>query len=121
MCEDHYRELFSKNLKRIMEEQHKSQADIIRAIPEISKASISAWCNGTRMPRIYAVDRLAEYFNVPRSALICEQGKGEPAATNDTLTFKFNRLDPVQKEFVMDIIDKFIEINKKKESVTSAS
>ena len=121
MLEERYRELFTKNLNRIMKEQHKSQTDIIRAIPEISKASISAWCNGTRMPRIYAIDRLAEYFHVPRSALICEQGKDEPKVTNDVLTFKFNRLDPVQKEFVMDMIDKFIEKNKKKESVTSAS
>jgi repressor LexA len=72
MNEEYYRKLFSKNLNRIMNERRISQADVIRAIPEISKASISAWCNGTRMPRMYAVDRLAEYFKVPRSELICE-------------------------------------------------
>lgn len=51
MGENYYRNIFSKNLRRIMEATEKTQIDLINDLG-LNKSSISTWCNGTRLPRM---------------------------------------------------------------------
>ena len=65
----YFREKFSKNLKRIMDISGKKQVDLINDL-SLSKASVSSWVNGTRLPRMDKVDLLANYLKVKRSDLM---------------------------------------------------
>lgn len=69
MSEQEYAKIISKNLRRIMYEHNKTQADVSKDL-KISKATLSSWMNGTRIPRMPNIDILCHYFNVPRSAIM---------------------------------------------------
>lgn len=71
MSEKEYAKVIAKNLRRIMVETGKTQADLSRDLG-ISKATISSWMNGTRIPRMPKIDMLCHYFNIPRAALMEE-------------------------------------------------
>lgn len=69
MNNQEYAKIIAQNLRRIFYYNRKTQADVSRALG-ISKATLSSWMNGTRIPRIDKVDLLCHYFNVPRSAIM---------------------------------------------------
>ena len=66
-----YGRLIAKNLRRIFYEAGKTQADVAKDL-KISKATLSSWMNGTRIPRIANIDMLCHYFNVNRSDIMEE-------------------------------------------------
>lgn len=76
MSDSKYREIFSKNLKRLMYERGKMQIDLIRDLG-FDKSTVSTWVNGTRLPRMDKVQKLADYFHCERSELIEEQNTKE--------------------------------------------
>lgn len=69
MSEQDYAKLVAKNLRRIMYEHGKTQAEVAKDL-NISKATLSSWMNGTRIPRMSKVDLLCHYFNVKRSDIM---------------------------------------------------
>ena len=71
MNEQEYARLIARNLKRIAYENKKSQADISRDL-KISKATVSSWMNGSRVPRMGKIDMLCHYFNCKRSDIMQE-------------------------------------------------
>lgn len=66
-----YNAIVSKNLKRIAYQHEKTQTDIARDLG-ISKATVSSWMNGTRLPRMDKVDLLCQYFGVAREDIMEE-------------------------------------------------
>ena len=84
MGENEYAKIIAKNLKKIMYECGKTQADVAKDL-KINKATISSWMNGTRIPRMDKIDLLCHYFNVKRSDLMeeapAEQKKPVPQST----------------------------------------
>lgn len=76
MTEMEYTKLVARNLKRIAYENGKTQADIARDL-HISKATVSSWMTGTRLPRMDKVDLLCHYFNCKRSDIMEEQKEPE--------------------------------------------
>lgn len=71
MSEQEYAKIISKNLRRIMYEHGKTQADVAKDL-KISKATLSSWMNGTRIPRMPNIDMLCHYFNITRVELMEE-------------------------------------------------
>lgn len=69
MGKSEYSKLFSSNLNYYLNINQKTQADLAHDL-KISKATISSWCNGTRVPRPEKVDLLCSYFNIRRSDLM---------------------------------------------------
>lgn len=65
ISESDYGRIISKNLKRIMYDHQKTQADIAKDL-NISKATVSSWVTGARIPRMDKIDLLCHYFNVSR-------------------------------------------------------
>jgi transcriptional regulator with XRE-family HTH domain len=63
--------VFATNLKRLMDLNKKSRRDISEALG-ISYFTITDWANGRKYPRMDKVEMLANYFGVPKSALIEE-------------------------------------------------
>lgn len=80
---EHYKKIFSDNLRYYMEFNDKTQVDIIRDLG-INKSAVSTWCNGTRLPRMDKIDLLAKYFNIRRADLIeIREAKTSPTPTPD--------------------------------------
>lgn len=79
MSEREYAKLIARNLRRIMFETGKTQADLARDL-KISKATISSWMNGTRIPRMDKIDLLCNYFNVQRVDIMEELEDKEETA-----------------------------------------
>ena len=77
-----YGKIIARNLRNLMHEHQKSQADVSRDLG-ISKATLSSWMNGTRIPKMGNIDTLCDYFGVNRSALMEYDGQTKSrTATN---------------------------------------
>lgn len=75
MSEKEYAKIIAKNLRNIAFNAGKSQADIAKDL-RISKATISSWMNGTRIPRMDKIDLLCHYFNCTRVDIMEEHSDG---------------------------------------------
>ncbi len=77
MVEDYYKKIFSNNLNYYMGINNKTQTDIINDLG-FNKSTVSAWCNGTRIPRMDKADSIAKYLHVSRSDLLEERKPAQP-------------------------------------------
>ena len=69
MNEQEYNKAVASNLRRIMYERDKTQADMARDLG-IKKGTISTWMNGKHMPRMDKIDMMCKYLNCKRSDLL---------------------------------------------------
>ena len=76
MNNNEYAKIIAKNLREIMFENNKTQAEVARAL-NISKATLSSWMNGTRIPRMNNIDMLCHYFNVSRADIMEKRDQKE--------------------------------------------
>lgn len=68
-----YHKVFANNLRRIMHERQKSQADMARYLG-VGKSRVSSWMNAQHIPRPGMVDKMCVYLNCSRSDLMEEGG-----------------------------------------------
>lgn len=59
----------SKNIKTLREEHNLSQKEFGK-IAGVSDKAVSTWENGTKTPRMGAIQKLSDYFGIPKSAII---------------------------------------------------
>ena len=64
-------ELFSKNLKKWLSINGKTQADLVRYI-HVSSATVSDWCNGRKMPRADKLQIICSWLGITMSDLMEE-------------------------------------------------
>ena len=102
MAEDEYKRIFSKNLRKYMSLNNKTQVDLINDLG-FDKSAVSTWCNGTRLPRMDKVDALAKYFGIRRSDLI--EDKSESKIKPTTIPVLGSVPAGVPIEAIQDIID----------------
>lgn len=69
MTDKEYSRIVSQNLRRIAYESGKAQTEIAKEL-RMSKATLSAWMNGTRTPKMPKIDMLCAYFGVKRSDIM---------------------------------------------------
>lgn len=65
MTNQEYGKIIAKNLKRILYDSGKTQAEVAKEL-NINKATLSSWMTGTRVPKMSKIDLLCHYFNVSR-------------------------------------------------------
>lgn len=63
--------IFSKNLRRLLEESGKTQKELAEAIGE-SQQVVNTWAIGRSIPRMGRVQKLADFFKVEKSVLVDE-------------------------------------------------
>ena len=102
MAEDEYKRIFSKNLRKYMSLNNKTQVDLINDLG-FNKSAVSTWCNGTRLPRMDKVDALAKYFGIRRSDLI--EDKSESKIKPATIPVLGSVPAGIPIEAIQDIID----------------
>lgn len=61
--------IISRNLKALLEKKGISQKEAADALG-VTPQSFNAWVNGIAAPRMGKVQLLADFFNVPKSAII---------------------------------------------------
>lgn len=67
------KQIFSINLKRLMEQKGVSRQDLSKILG-VSYFTLCDWVNGKKYPRMDKVEMLATYFGVLKSELIEEKG-----------------------------------------------
>ena len=72
MSDEAQKRIFSKNLRRLLEESGKTQKELAEAIGE-SQQVVNTWAIGRSIPRMGKIQRLADYFGVEKSDLIDEK------------------------------------------------
>lgn len=71
MSEKELKEIFSANLKRLLIEHDKSQADLRRYMG-VSSATASDWCNGKKIPRADKLQSICTWLQCDMSELLGE-------------------------------------------------
>lgn len=71
------REIFARNLKRLLEMNDKQPADIVRDLG-IPFSTVSNWVNGEKFPRMGKIEMLANYLGVEKSDLLEDKGDAIP-------------------------------------------
>ena len=79
------KQIFSINLKRLMEQKGVSRQDLSNILG-VSYFTISDWVNGKKYPRMDKVEMLADYFGVLKSDLIEEKGMNKTLPQVQQLT-----------------------------------
>ena len=77
------KEIFANNLLYYIETSGKSQKEIAEEI-EVSPSTFNEWVKGKKYPRIDKIEKLANYFRIPKSSLI--EGKKNNTYDKPTLT-----------------------------------
>lgn len=112
LIQEEQKRIFSKKLNYYMALNHKQQDDIVNDLG-INKSTISTWCRGTKMPRVNAIQLLADYFGVGISDLI--EDKDINNATNNISLKKktfINKIITLDEDTfdryvqILDLIDK---------------
>ena len=97
MTETDYTRMVARNLRRIAYENGKTQADIAKDLC-ISKATVSSWMNGTRLPRMDKIDLLCHYFNCKRVDIMEERPE-------ESKQLQQYYLDPETAEMAQDLFE----------------
>ena len=71
MSDEAQKRIFSKNLRRLLEESGKTQKELAEAIGE-SQQVVNTWAIGRSIPRMGRVQKLADFFGVEKSILVDE-------------------------------------------------
>lgn len=80
---DILKEVFQHNLKRLLDQKQATQRDLAEYMM-VSPVTVNDWIRGRKLPRMDKVDRLCEYFSVPRSALMERGPSSEHLASIET-------------------------------------
>ena len=76
MTDEKQKLLFSSNLSRLIEDRNLKQAEIAEYIG-VSPQTFNTWVKGIAFPRMGKVQKIADFFNVPKSYLIEEHSDDE--------------------------------------------
>lgn len=74
------KEILANNLQKLMDRESITQKDIA-VIAGVSQQSVSNWLAGKLMPRMGAIEKIAEYFDVAKSDLLEMKDGYESKAT----------------------------------------
>lgn len=77
MSEAESKAIFQSRFNELLTRHHVSQKEIA-SICHVSTSTVSSWSKGINMPRMDKIERLAEFFDVPKSYFI-EENAPTPA------------------------------------------
>ena len=113
----HFNQVFSENLRSLLITRDIKQSELARMM-NVSTATISDWCNGNKTPRPAHIDKLCQFLNCTRAALMLEPmqrtvqtgGERVPFERDDyNVIVKFLQLNEESKRFIESMIDRELE------------
>lgn len=106
VLQEQQKKIFAQKLNYYMALNHKQQDDIVNDLG-INKSTISTWCRGVKMPRVNAIQALADYFNISISDLIEEKKEVSnyaDAELDRQINEVFNRLSEDKQKQALDYL-----------------
>ena len=105
MSDEDQKRVFTRNLHRLIDESGKTQKEIADAIG-VTPQRFNTWYQGISIPRIGVVQALADYFGVPKSALIDEDMPYNPRhyINDDTLALAQQLHDDKDLRMMFDTV-----------------
>lgn len=64
----------AESIKRLRESRDMTQEQL-GAIAGVSAMAVSQWENGRAVPRMGAIQKMADYFRIPKSAIMGDEGQ----------------------------------------------
>ena len=86
MLEEQQREIFRKNILRLLRQRGKNQSEVADAIG-VSPQTFNTWCQGKAYPRIDKLTELANYFGVFTFELMEEEKSKEDERTKRLMKY----------------------------------
>ncbi|MDD7593278.1 MAG: helix-turn-helix transcriptional regulator [Peptoniphilaceae bacterium] len=113
MDDNNQKKIFSKNLRRMVSEKDKTQAQIASDIG-VSPQTFNTWIRGVAMPRMGKIQKLADYFGVKKSSLIEERSSNSEVVIlyqddDYTLTSGTRRMKDGATDFLHGTLDTMTE------------
>lgn len=108
LTDEEQKKIFSKNLNHYISLSNKTQKEIADSI-DVSPQTFNTWCQGIAIPRMGKVQRLADYFNVGKSALIDDKPFSN---TNKSKGVTINVLGRVAAGIPIEAIENIIDMEE---------
>lgn len=84
MTKEWSKQVFSKNLRKFMEQAGKTQKEVADVVG-VAAPTFNEWLSGKKFPRIDKIQKLADYFGILKSDLIEEKMTEEKEKDNEIL------------------------------------
>lgn len=97
MAAENFKEIFARNLNYYMKKNNIKQIDLVNRF-NVSKSTVSGWCNGIKIPRMDKIELLSELFGISKSALIEAKVPNNVTLINDEKLIAV----PVIKQVTLD-------------------
>lgn len=91
----------SDNIKRIREE-HKLTQEEFGKVAGVTDKAVSTWELGIKAPRMGTVQKISEYFNIPKSAILDDIAKEDTNRKTAPRTAPATYLAPLEQELIND-------------------
>jgi transcriptional regulator with XRE-family HTH domain len=105
----------SENIKSLRA-QHGMSQDEFGKIAGLTGKAVSTWENGTKEPRLGAIQKLADYFHISKSEII--EGpveKEKSAAISDELILQlYNKLTDENKQKILELARLYVDGQEQK-------
>lgn len=114
MSEETFMLLFSKNLNKYLDLRQMTQQDLIKALRKeginVSRSTVSYWCNGIKAPRVDKIDAMCRIFKIKRSDLISDGSSSEISdirlsLNEQKLVLAYRNADAVIRDVVNKVLD----------------
>lgn len=99
MTDQEIKDIFVKRVRHHISLCGKQQKEIASDLG-IPPTTFNNWCTGRILPKISDIDKLAKYFNVPRSDFLYEAG----ADTKSKLLFEIDKMDDERLKRLLDYL-----------------
>lgn len=111
MTNDEIKKIFGDNLARLLEDNHKTQADLSKYLG-VSSATVSDWCNGKKMPRMDKIQSICNWFNIEKSEILEKEAITKDAMAKRALAY-YKKLNPDQQAHAIEYLEYLVDKSKK--------
>lgn len=92
------REIFTRNFRKFLSQSGYQQQDIAKAVG-VSRQTVSTWVTGKNYPRADVMERLASFFGIRLSDLVCDE---EGSMHEAQLLYAFNSMSEEGKAKLLE-------------------
>ena len=78
-------EIFSENLRRLLEEKKKTQKALAKFVPT-TEATVSRWINGSAMPRYNMIDKICAFLMCSPEDLMLDKDRAVTLLPEDVMS-----------------------------------
>lgn len=97
-------ELFPNNLNILLERKNCSQAELARYL-DVTRANVSAWCNGVACPKFKYIDKICSFFGITRNELLVLDLSETSEHTPSAVSQRFEGLSENNQKLLLKIIE----------------